>query len=146
MGWFVQSDGGILKTSFCDLYYTSAVGATSPISNPSLYIYPLFFVNELNKQTIKHIFPWNNFSVIIQITRYSLPYQLIKPPLWIYIYPFPPHLCWFRVIKIPPNWPIQTIYIFYTPYPTHHTFRLPSAQASQYYPSCCIYFFHCKIL
>ena len=37
IGYFVQMDGVILKSSFCNISYAPAVGPTSLMSNPSLY-------------------------------------------------------------------------------------------------------------
>ena len=54
MAWFVESYGRNLKSSFIAISYASAVGPSSPMSDPSLSIVSVFFV-WWNSQIIRNI-------------------------------------------------------------------------------------------
>ena len=121
MGLFVQSEGGgVENPSFCTIAYASLVGSTSPMINS--YLCCSYFSNWFNKKRIQILFPWNNPFVIPWIAQYSLPYQSVQHPLWIYRQTFPPHLCILWVIKIIPKRPIQkTDFVCWPISPPHTT-------------------------
>ena len=78
MRYFVQSDKGILKYSFWDIAYAPEAGATSPMSNTSLYHVCVFI--RLSKKRIK-ILIWNNPFGIPSTTEYILLEKFMKTPL-----------------------------------------------------------------
>ena len=89
MSLFAKSDVGIYKKIFFDMAYNSAVGDTSQMNNPSLYL--LHFITWLNNQ-INICFKIPFF--LTHMPHCCLPDQLMKPTLWIYRLP----LLFFKVI------------------------------------------------
>ena len=70
-------------------------------------------------------------KVIPFVTHYGLPEQSIKPPIWVYSWPFPPYICCSWVIKILPNRSIQYTKLFLSALsPSHHPSCLPYPQNS----------------
>ena len=104
MGWFFRSGRGGVR-GFNPYFVINIIPQQLEILRQWVNLLSIIsvFAIFLYEQVI-NIFPWNNHSVVYRITYYSIPYQSMKPPIWMCIHPFPPHLCCWWSIKIIYYW------------------------------------------